>query len=131
MSFKKLFTLAASALALSCAAGSTFAADQTYVVGAGGTYRPFEFETPKKELVGFDIDLIKAISQASNFKIQLVSTPWEGISPPSARVTATSSSPASPSPTSAPRWSTSRCRTSRPSKSSSPTPMPRSPRWPT
>jgi hypothetical protein len=41
-----------------------------------------------------------------------VSTPWEGISPPSARVTATSSSPASPSPTSAPRWSTSRCRTS-------------------
>ncbi|WP_443114707.1 basic amino acid ABC transporter substrate-binding protein [Herbaspirillum seropedicae] len=79
MSLKKLLTTAASALALSCAAGTALAADQTYVVGAGGTYRPFEFETPKKELAGFDIDLIKAISQASNFKIQLVSTPWEGI----------------------------------------------------
>lgn len=39
MSLKKFFTVAASALALSCAAGSSFAADQTYVVGAGGTYR--------------------------------------------------------------------------------------------
>ncbi|WDZ96685.1 basic amino acid ABC transporter substrate-binding protein [Herbaspirillum sp. WKF16] len=78
MSFKKLILIAGSALAMTFAAGAQ-AADQTYVVGAGGTYRPFEFETPKKELVGFDIDLIKAIANASNFKIKLVSTPWEGI----------------------------------------------------
>lgn len=82
MSLKKFF--AGSVLAMSsissmlCPLGA-HAAEKTYVVGAGGTYRPFEFETPKKELVGFDIDLIKAISNASGFKIQLVSTPWEGI----------------------------------------------------
>ncbi|WP_224789003.1 transporter substrate-binding domain-containing protein, partial [Pandoraea terrae] len=35
----------------------------TYVVGSGGTYRPFEFETAQKELVGFDIDVIKAIGR--------------------------------------------------------------------
>lgn len=67
------------ALALTLTAATAQAADQTYVVGAGGTYRPFEFETAKKELVGFDIDIIKAIANASGFKIKLVSTPWEGI----------------------------------------------------
>jgi len=54
-------------------------AEPTYTVGAGGTYRPFEFETPQKELTGFDIDLIKAIGKAGGFNVKLVSTPWEGI----------------------------------------------------
>ena len=44
--------------------GSTFAAQQTYVVGSGGTYRPFEFENSQKQLEGFDIDIIKAIAKA-------------------------------------------------------------------
>lgn len=79
MSFKKIVMLASSVLALTLTATTVNAADQTYVVGAGGTYRPFEFETPKKELVGFDIDIIKAIAKASGFQIKLVSTPWEGI----------------------------------------------------
>ena len=79
MSFKKFVVLASSVLALTLSATAAQAADQTYVVGAGGTYRPFEFETPKKELVGFDIDIIKAIAKASGFQIKLVSTPWEGI----------------------------------------------------
>ena len=79
MSFMKLAVLASSVLALSLTTGTATAADTTYVVGSGGTYRPFEFETAKKELVGFDIDIIKAIANASGFKIKLVSTPWEGI----------------------------------------------------
>lgn len=53
--------------------------EQTYVVGAGGTYRPFEYENNNKELEGFDIDLIKAIASASGFRIKLINTPWEGI----------------------------------------------------
>ncbi|MZI94301.1 transporter substrate-binding domain-containing protein [Vibrio sp. CAIM 722] len=52
---------------------------ETYVVGAGGTYRPFEYETPSKELKGFDIDIIKAIAKKEHFDIKLVNTPWEGI----------------------------------------------------
>src|SRR5450830_1096036 len=95
MSFKKFVVLASSVLALTLSATATQAADQTYVVGAGGTYRPFEFETPKKELVGFDIDIIKAIAKAPGFKTKLVSTPWKAFLPPWARATATSSSPAS------------------------------------
>ena len=45
--------------------GTAQAAQQTYVVGSGGTYRPFEFENSQKQLEGFDI--------------KLVNTPWEGI----------------------------------------------------
>ncbi|CCJ85879.1 Glutamine ABC transporter, periplasmic glutamine-binding protein (TC 3.A.1.3.2) [Cronobacter dublinensis 582] len=60
-------------------AGSAFAAQETYVVGAGGTYRPFEFENSQKQLEGFDIDIIKAIAKAENFNVKLVNTPWEGI----------------------------------------------------
>ena len=79
MSIKSIVCQSLCALSL-CLGGAAHAADApTYVVGAGGTYRPFEFENAKKELVGFDIDLIKAIAQASGFKVKLVSTPWEGI----------------------------------------------------
>ena len=60
-------------------AGSAFAAQETYVVGSGGTYRPFEFENSQKQLEGFDIDIIKAIAKAENFNIKLINTPWEGI----------------------------------------------------
>ncbi len=35
------------------------AAAETYTVGSGGTYRPFEFENSQKQLEGFDIDIIK------------------------------------------------------------------------
>ena len=59
--------------------GTAHAAQQTYVVGSGGTYRPFEFENSQKQLEGFDIDIIKAIAKAENFDIKLVNTPWEGI----------------------------------------------------
>lgn len=58
---------------------SAYAAQQTYVVGSGGTYRPFEFENSQKQLEGFDIDIIKAIAKAEGFDIKLVNTPWEGI----------------------------------------------------
>ncbi|QLK63718.1 transporter substrate-binding domain-containing protein (plasmid) [Enterobacteriaceae bacterium Kacie_13] len=58
---------------------TAFAAQTTYVVGSGGTYRPFEYENSQKQLEGFDIDIIKAIAKAENFDIKLVNTPWEGI----------------------------------------------------
>ena len=72
-----------SRLLLSCAFIFAFtsaqATSKTYVVGAGGTYRPFEYENSNKQLEGFDIDLIKAIAKVKNFDIQLINTPWEGI----------------------------------------------------
>lgn len=72
--FKKFALISALLALLSSAAHA-----ETYVVGAGGTYRPFEFENSQKQLEGFDIDLIKAVAKAANFDIKLVNTPWEGI----------------------------------------------------
>lgn len=71
--------LFAGAMLTAVLSANVIAADQTYVVGAGGTYRPFEYENAQKELEGFDIDIMKAIAKAENFNIKLVNTPWEGI----------------------------------------------------
>ncbi len=72
--FKKL-ALISSLLAMLASAAQA----ETYTVGSGGTYRPFEFENSQKQLEGFDIDIIKAIAKAENFDVKLVNTPWEGI----------------------------------------------------
>ena len=49
------------------------------VVGSSATYRPFAYESPTKEIVGYDIDMIKAIAQKSGLQIKIVNTPWTGI----------------------------------------------------
>lgn len=58
---------------------AALAAESTYVVGSGGTYRPFEFENSQKQLEGFDIDIIKAVAKAEGFQIKLINTPWEDL----------------------------------------------------
>ena len=55
------------------------AQDKEYVVGSSATYRPFAFETPNKEITGYDIDMIKAIAQNAGFRVRIVNTPWTGI----------------------------------------------------
>lgn len=77
--FKRLSIFGVCLAAALCTLPVANAAEPTYVVGSGGTYRPFEFENSKKELEGFDIDIISAIAKAENFNIKLVNTPWEGI----------------------------------------------------
>lgn len=76
MLMKKIF-LASAAAATLFAMGVQAA--ETYVVGTGATYRPFEYETPQKELVGFDVDLMRAIAKAEGFEVKFINTPWEGI----------------------------------------------------
>jgi len=56
-----------------------YAQDKELVVGSSATYRPFAFENPNKEIVGYDIDMIKAIAQKAGLKIRIVNTPWTGI----------------------------------------------------
>lgn len=75
--FKSLVVIGACLAATLSA--SVLAAEPTYVVGSGGTYRPFEFENSSKQLEGFDIDIIKAVAKAESFQVKLVNTPWEGI----------------------------------------------------
>lgn len=74
--FKKL--VFAGCMSLAAFAGNVYA-KESYTVGAGGTYRPFEYENSQKQLEGFDIDIIKAIAEAEGFAVKLVNTPWEGI----------------------------------------------------
>ncbi|WP_211442544.1 basic amino acid ABC transporter substrate-binding protein [Collimonas humicola] len=55
------------------------AAVKEYVVGTGATYAPFEYENEHKELVGFDIDVLKAVAEKEGFKVKFVNTPFDGI----------------------------------------------------
>lgn len=72
MMFKKL--VFAGCLTLAAFSGNVYA-KESYTVGAGGTYRPFEFENSQKQLEGFDIDIIKAIAEVEGFDVKLINTP--------------------------------------------------------
>ena len=74
MAFKRF--LVATVMAATLAVTGTAAAETTYTVGTGATYRPFEFQSPSKEIIGFDIDLMKAIANAAGFKVEFINTLW-------------------------------------------------------
>lgn len=69
--------IAASVGFFAIALGSVQA--QELVVGSSATYRPFAYESPTKEIVGYDVDIIKAVAQKAGLKIKIVNTPWTGI----------------------------------------------------
>lgn len=74
----KVVRVLVAAAAVLLAAGAQ-AQGKELVVGSSATYRPFAYETPTKEIVGYDIDMIKAIAQKSGLQIKIVNTPWTGI----------------------------------------------------
>jgi len=55
------------------------AAARVYVVGTDAAYAPFESQNEKGEIVGFDIDVVKAAAQKAGIEVRFVNTPWEGI----------------------------------------------------
>ncbi len=59
------------------AAGS--APGRVLVVGTDAAYAPFESQNEKGEIVGFDIDIVKAVAQKAGLEVKFVNTPWEGI----------------------------------------------------
>ncbi len=52
---------------------------KTYTVGTDAAYAPFESQDEKGEIVGFDIDVVRAIAEKAGFQVRFVNTPWEGI----------------------------------------------------
>ena len=58
---------------------SAYAQTKELVVGSSATYRPFAYENPAKEIVGYDVDIIKAVAQKAGLHIKIVNTPWTGI----------------------------------------------------
>ena len=75
MAIKHLFAAAACAAALLTCGPASAADPVTYTVGTGATYRPFEFQAPNKDLVGFDLDLVKAIAKEQGFYVEFINTP--------------------------------------------------------
>ncbi len=73
--------IAAAALTVAGATGALAQAKEwkEIRIGTEGAYPPYNNLNAKKELEGFDIDIIKAIAKADGFNIKLVNTPWEGI----------------------------------------------------
>lgn len=53
--------------------------NRTLVVGSTATYPPFAYETPGKEIEGFDVDIIKAVTRKSGRSVRLVNTPFTGV----------------------------------------------------
>ena len=74
-----LHKIAATAGLLTLAFGAAHAQTKELVVGSSATYRPFAYESPTKEIVGYDVDMIKAIAQKAGLQIKIVNTPWTGI----------------------------------------------------
>jgi polar amino acid transport system substrate-binding protein len=54
-------------------------AAKVYQVATDAAYAPFESVNDKKEIVGFDMDVIKAVAAKAGMEVQLHNTPWEGI----------------------------------------------------
>jgi polar amino acid transport system substrate-binding protein len=55
------------------------AAARVYVVGTDAAYAPFESQNEKGEIVGFDIEVVKAVAQKAGIEVKFLNTPWEGI----------------------------------------------------
>ncbi len=76
---KLLKQLLASVGLITLALSGAHAQTKELVVGSSATYRPFAYESPTKEIVGYDVDIIKAVAQKVGLQIKIVNTPWTGI----------------------------------------------------
>jgi polar amino acid transport system substrate-binding protein len=76
---KKAETPAPASAPVAAASAPAPAPAKVYVVGTDAAYAPFESENMQKEVVGFDIDVVKAIAQKAGIEVKFVNTPWEGI----------------------------------------------------
>ncbi|ABE43003.1 basic amino acid ABC transporter substrate-binding protein [Polaromonas sp. JS666] len=70
---------APAATAPAPAASAPAPAARVYVVGTDAAYAPFESQNEKGEIVGFDIDVVKAVAQKAGIEVKFINTPWEGI----------------------------------------------------
>ncbi|CAG1018539.1 Putative ABC transporter arginine-binding protein 2 [Burkholderiaceae bacterium] len=72
-------TTATTAAPAASAAEPAPAPAKVYVVGTDAAYAPFESQNEKAEIVGFDIDVVKAVAAKAGIEVKFVNTPWEGI----------------------------------------------------
>ncbi|MDR1976453.1 MAG: transporter substrate-binding domain-containing protein [Campylobacteraceae bacterium] len=51
------------------------------IVGLEPGYIPFEMKSKKGEVIGFDVDMAKAMADAMGVKLKLIPTEWDGLIP--------------------------------------------------
>jgi len=79
---KRLKPLILAAVALALFAGSAAADEMRKVkIGTEGAYPPFNSIDANGELVGFDVDIAKALCEAAKFQCEFVVQDWDGIIP--------------------------------------------------
>lgn len=55
------------------------AAAKTYKVATDAAYAPFESLSEDKKVNGFTVDVLTAVGEKADFKLEFINTPWEGI----------------------------------------------------
>lgn len=79
---KKLFTALVAAAILGVIAIAPASAQMKKVlIGTEGAYPPFNYIDSDGNLVGFDVDIAKALCEAANFECEFVVQDWDGIIP--------------------------------------------------
>lgn len=74
-------TVAVAAFALSLGAAQADNHSKTIKIGTEGAYPPFNNLTTSGELVGFDVDIAKALCDEMKVKCEFVTNDWDGIIP--------------------------------------------------
>jgi len=79
---KKLFTALVAAAILGVIAIAPASAQMKKVlIGTEGAYPPFNYIDSDGNLIGFDVDIAKALCEAANFECEFVVQDWDGIIP--------------------------------------------------
>ncbi|MGI9417306.1 MAG: transporter substrate-binding domain-containing protein, partial [Geminicoccaceae bacterium] len=73
--------LTITALATAFALGATAASAESLKIATEGAYPPFNNTTADGELVGFDVDIAKALCEEMQRECEIVAQDWDGIIP--------------------------------------------------
>jgi len=76
---KLLRTLAATAALLATLSITAFAAPKSIKVATDATWPPMEMVDANKQIVGYDIDFLKAVAKEAGLAVEIKNTAWDGI----------------------------------------------------